>query len=296
VKTEPTGDEHFADVGRGVRLCYQAFGNPADPTVALIMGLGLSMLYWRDEFCHALVERGFHVVRFDNRDVGRSTILTGPGVSAWQLITRRPRPVYTIEDMADDAAALIAVVDPRGAHVVGVSLGSFIAQAVAIRHPRQTLSLVSIMGRPGDRRTGKRSPTTLLSSLRPTPASPEEAMVRAFHRIGSPGRTPADDEDVRVTTRRSMERQMGDGTGRQLAAAMGEADRTAALSGLDLPTLVVHGKLDKVIAPSGGRATAAAVPGAELMLVPRLAHDLPRWFWPELIEGVARTAARVPTP
>jgi pimeloyl-ACP methyl ester carboxylesterase len=286
-------DEQFADVGRGVRLCYQAFGNPADPTVALIMGLGLSMLYWRDEFCGALVERGFHVVRFDNRDVGRSTVLTGDGVSAWQLITRRPRPVYTIEDMADDAAALINLVDPRGAHVVGVSLGSFIAQAVAIRHPRLTLSLVSIMGRPGDRRTGKRALSTLLGSLRPgNRRDAIEDLVRTFHRIGSPGRTSADDEDVRATTRRSMERQTGDGSSRQLAAAMGETDRTAALSGVDIPTLVVHGELDKVIAPSGGRATAAAVPGAELLLVPGLAHDLPRWFWPELIDGIVRTAGR----
>jgi pimeloyl-ACP methyl ester carboxylesterase len=294
VNPERSAREQFADVGRGVRLCYQSFGNPLDPTVLLVMGLGLSMLYWRDEFCDALVERGFHVVRFDNRDVGRSTMLTGDGVSAWQLITRRPRPVYTIEDMADDAAALIAAVDARGAHVVGVSLGSFIAQAVAIRHPARTRSLVSIMGRPGDRRTGKRALSTLLGSLRPAPArhDPIEDLVHTFHRNGSPGRTPADDEDVRATTRRSLERQTGDGSSRQLATAMGETDRTAGLSGVRVPTLVVHGALDKVIGPSGGRATAAAVPGAELLLVPGLAHDLPRWFWPELIDGIARTAGR----
>jgi len=285
--------EQFVDVGRGVRLCYQIFGDPADPTVLLVMGLGLSMLYWRDEFCHKLVEYGFCVVRFDNRDTGRSTILTGPGVSTWQLLTRRPRPVYTIEDMADDAAALITAVDPRGAHVVGVSLGAFIAQAVAIRHPPLTRSLVSIMGRPGDRRTGKRALSTLLGSLRPShDQDAVEDMVRTFHRIGSPGRTPADDEDVRATTRRSLARQTGDGSARQLAAAMGETDRTAALRRLAVPTLVVHGERDKVIASSGGRATAAAVPGAELLLVPGLAHDLPRWFWPQLIDGIARTAGR----
>jgi pimeloyl-ACP methyl ester carboxylesterase len=288
-------DEQFADVGRGVRLCYRTLGDPADPTVLLVMGLGLSMLYWRDEFCHSLVERGFHVVRFDNRDTGRSTMLSGPGVSARQLITRRVRPVYAIEDMADDAAALIAEVDPRGAHVVGVSLGSFITQAVAIRHPGLTRSLVSIMGRPGDRHTGKRATSTLLGSLRLRPGNRHDAiedLVRTFHRIGSPGRTTADDEDVRTTTRRSMERQVGDGSSRQLAAAMGETDRTAGLRGVTVPTLVVHGELDKVIAPSGGRATAAAVPGAELLMVPALAHDLPRWFWPQLIDGIVRTAGR----
>jgi pimeloyl-ACP methyl ester carboxylesterase len=288
-------DEQFADVGRGVRLCYQEFGRATDPLILLVMGLGLSMLYWRDEFCSTLAERGFRVVRFDNRDVGRSTICHGPGITAWQALIRRPRPVYTIEDMADDAAALVAALDPRGAHVVGVSLGAFIAQSVAIHHPRLTRSLTSIMGRPGDRRSGKRAASMVLNSLRLAPGNREDAiedMVKTFHRIGSPGRTPADDEDVRVTARRSMDRETGNGSGRQLAAAVGESDRTAALGRLSMPTLVVHGELDRVIQPSGGRATAAAIPGAELLLVPGLGHDLPRWFWPQLIDGIVRTVER----
>lgn len=284
-------DECFAEVGQ-VRLCYQRFGDPADPTVLLIMGLGLSMLWWRGEFCTALAGRGLHVVRFDNRDVGRSTICSGRGISPLEHLTRRAHPVYSLGDMADDAAGLIAVLDRRGAHVVGVSLGAFIAQELTIRHPGLTRSLVSIMGRPGDRRSGRRSPRLMVPDLRRPKASAEpevESMVRTFRRIGSPGRTVEDDEDVRRTTRRSAARAEGDGAGRQLAAAIAERDRTADLGRVQVPTLVVHGALDRVIKPSGGRATAAAVPGAQLWEVPEMGHDLPRRLWPRLIERIVQT-------
>lgn len=289
-------NERFRRVG-DIELCYESLGDPRHPTVLLVMGLGLSMDWWRDDFCADLVARGFHVVRFDNRDVGRSTHVRGPGITGWQFVRRRAHPVYTIGDMADDAAGLIDAVAPEGAHVVGASLGSMIAQEVAIRHPGRTRSLVSIMGRPGDGRTGKVSWRMIPQFLRPPSADPVEGMVRSFRRIGSAGRTEQDDEDVRVTMLRSMRRESGDGTGggRQLAACVAERDRTADLCGLALPALVVHGADDRVIVASGGRATAAAIPGAELLSVPGMGHDLPRWVWPTLIDGIARTAARTTT-
>lgn len=280
-----------------IELCYEELGDPGDPTVLLIMGLGLPMTWWRDDFCAGLAARGFRVVRFDNRDVGRSTCVPGPGVSALGFLRRRATPTYTLGDMADDAAGLIAQLDPRGAHVVGVSLGAFIAQEVAIRHPGLTRSLVSIMGRPGDGRTGKVSRRMIPEFLRTGPRDPDgqiEHLVRTFRRIGSEGRTDADDEDVRTIMRRDARRSTDDGTGsgRQLAAILAERDRTDDLRRLTVPALVVHGERDRVVLPSGGRATAAAIPGAELLVVPRMGHDLPRWVWPRLIDGIARTAAR----
>lgn len=290
----PRSGERFAPVG-GLSLCYESFGEPSDETVLLIMGLGLSMLYWRDEFCTDLAAGGYHVVRFDNRDVGRSSTVPGPGISGWQFLRRRARPVYTIGDMADDAVGLLDALAVDSAHVVGVSLGSFIAQEVAIRHPARTRSLVSIMGRPGDGRSGRVARRMIPLFLRPAPRSAEgavEDLVRAFRRIGSDGRTQADDDDVRDVTRRSMARETGNGSGRQLAAAVGERDRTADLGELGMPVLVLHGEKDRVILPSGGVATAAAIPGAELQLVPGMGHDLPRCVWPEVLAGIERTAAR----
>ncbi|MEJ2890232.1 alpha/beta fold hydrolase [Actinomycetospora aeridis] len=283
--------EEFARVG-DVELCYEVLGEERAPTVLLVMGLGLSMDWWRDDFCHALVDRGFRVVRFDNRDVGRSTHLTGRGIGPWGFLTRRADPVYTLGDMADDAAGLIARVAPEGAHVVGASLGAMVAQEIAIRHPARTLSLTSIMGRPGDRRTGKVAWRMVPEFLRPPAADPVEGLVASFRRIGSAGRTPEDDEDVRVTARRAFARESGDGGSRQLAACVGERDRTADLRALACPTLVIHGDRDRVITPSGGRATADAVPGAELLTIPGMGHDLARWTWPVILDGIARVASR----
>lgn len=205
----------------------------------------------------------------------------------------RGRPVYSLGDMADDAAA---VIDAHGgaAHVVGASLGAMVAQEVAIRHPGRTLSLTSIMGRPGDGRTGKVSWRRVPDFLRPPAADPAEDMVRAFRRIGSTFRTAEDDQDVRVTVRRAAGREAsvahdGRGSGRQLAACVAERDRTDDLGGLTMPALVVHGTADAVIRPSGGRATAAAIPGAELLELPGMGHDLARSTWPAVIDGIERT-------
>jgi pimeloyl-ACP methyl ester carboxylesterase len=283
--------EEFVTVG-DVELCYEVIGDPDRPAVLLIMGLGLSLDWWRDAFCDGLVGRGFRVVRFDNRDVGRSTHLTGRGIGPWGFVTRRAQPVYTLADMADDAAGLLAHVAPDGAHVVGASLGAMVAQEVAIRHPARTLSLTSIMGRPGDGRTGRTHPRMVPEFLRPPGRDPVEDLVASFRRIGSATRTPEDDDDVRVTARRAFARESGDGGSRQLAACVGERDRTTDLRGLTCPALVVHGDRDRIIRPDGGRATAAAIPGAELLEIPGMGHDLARATWPAVLDGIARVASR----
>ena len=280
-----------------IRLCTTTTGDPADPTVLLVMGLGLSYDWWREDFCDALAARGLHVVRFDNRDVGRSTHLSGPGISPWGFLTRRARPVYTLGDMADDAAA---VIDAHGgtAHVVGASLGAMVAQEVAIRHPGRTLSLTSIMGRPGDGRTGKVSWRRVPDFLRAARRRPRRGhgpqlpadRVGVPHRRGRRGRPHDDAPRGRPGGARSP--HDGQGGGRQLAACVAERDRTADLRALTMPTLVVHGDADTVIRPSGGRATAAAVPGAELLELPGMGHDLARATWPAVIDGIARTVER----
>ena len=289
--------EAFADVGGGIRLCYEEHGAPGDPLVLLVMGLGLDLSWWKDDLVAQLVARGLRVVRFDNRDVGRSTRLEGPGVSALGFLRRRATPTYTLEEMGADAAGLVRALEPAGggAHVVGASLGSLIAQAAAIGHPEEIRSLTSIMGRPGDGRTGKVARRMLLEFLRGAPSDPVEGIVRTFHRIGSDGRTAQDDEDTRHAFLAQARRERGaggDGSGRQLAAILTEADRTSGLQGLRMPAFVLHGTRDRIILPTGGRATAAAILDAELLELPGMGHDLPRWVWPHLADGIARTVSR----
>ncbi len=290
--------EQHAPVSPEVQLCFEECGSHSDPLVLLVMGLGLDLCWWRDVFFTRLASRGFHAVRFDNRDVGRSTHFHGPGVSALQFLRRTATPTYTLADMADDTAGLIEHLAPKGgAHVVGASMGSFIAQELAIRHPERVRSLVSIMARPGDKRTGRVAKTMLPEFLRVTPADPGRAvehLVKNFRRIGSIQRTAEDDEDVRIAMRRSIAREQGDGTGpgRQLAAILAERDRTSDLRRLEIPTTVIHGLRDRVILPSGGRATADAIPNAHLVEVPGMGHDLPRWVLPLVLGAIERTVAR----
>lgn len=282
--------EQRVRVSGEIELCFEERGS--GPTVLLVMGLGLDLCWWRDAFCADLAAAGFRVVRFDNRDVGRSTHVRGPGVSALGFLRRRAEASYTLGDMADDAGGLLREIAPGGAHVVGASLGAFVAQEIAIRHPSRTLSLTSIMGRPGDGRTGKVAKTKMLEFLRPASGDPVEGMVKTFRRIGSKDRSAEDDEDVRIAVRRSAGREHGDGSGpgRQLAAILDERDRTADLGRLTMPATVVHGLADRVVLPDGGRATAAAVPGSTLIEVPGMGHDLPRWIWPTLIDAIAARA------
>jgi pimeloyl-ACP methyl ester carboxylesterase len=287
--------EELCDVGRGITLCYETFGDPAHPTVLLVMGLGTQMIAWHEDFCAALAARELHVVRFDNRDIGRSTHVAGRPPTAAQLLLRSRRPArYTLADMADDAAGLLERLELAPAHVVGASMGGMIAQTLAARRPELVRSLVSIMSNTGSRRSGQPSLGIWSVLLRRAPSDRDgfsEHMVRVFEAIGSPG-LPRDLDDIRTLAARSFDRDHDPaGPGRQLAAIIASGDRTAELRTIAAPTLVIHGSRDRLVAPSGGRATARAIPGAQLMVIPGMGHDLPRAAWPQILAAIAAHAA-----
>jgi pimeloyl-ACP methyl ester carboxylesterase len=293
-------EERFADVATGVRLCYQEFGDPAGDPLLLVMGLGTQMIGWPDEFCAQLGDRGFRVIRFDNRDIGRSTKLREvrpPGIGA--VVTRSRRAAaYLLGDMADDAAGLLDALEIDAAHVVGASMGGMIAQTLAARHGGRVRSLASIMSNTGHRFSGQPALSVYPLFLRPRPAAPELAiqrMVDLFDRVGSTG-FDRDEAELRAMITRSIERADGGsdqaGTARQLQAILASGDRTAELRRITAPTVVIHGTADKLVRPSGGKATHKAIAGSELVLVNGMGHDLPRGAWPEILDAIAANAAR----
>jgi pimeloyl-ACP methyl ester carboxylesterase len=293
--------EQFCDVGDDINLCYETFGESSDPTALLIMGLGTQMIAWHEDFCVRLAERGFHVVRFDNRDIGRSTHLDGlapPTIP--QLLTRSKGAAhYRLSDMAEDAAGLLRELDLSPAHVIGASMGGMIAQTLAARHPGRVRSLVSIMSNTGALLWGQPALKLYPFFLR-RPAGGREAYVAHFERlfsaIGSTG-LPRDSEEIRELAGLSWERDHDPaGPGRQLAAILASGDRTSELRRITAPTLVVHGTADPLVRLSGGRATARAIKGAKLMKVPGMGHDLPRAIWDGLIDAIAENAARAGGP
>jgi pimeloyl-ACP methyl ester carboxylesterase len=259
--------------------------------VVLIMGLGMPMLGWPEEFCEQLAERGFYVVRFDNRDVGRSTRIHGRPPTAGQLLRRKIDPVrYDLGDMADDADGLLSKLGLVPAHVVGASMGGMIAQTLAARHPETVRSLVSIMSNTGSRWAGQPAFRIYRYLLREAPTEREayiEHMSRMFAMIGSTG-LPQDPERIRDMMARTYDRGRDPaGPGRQLGAIIASGDRTAQLRTITAPTLVIHGSKDPMVALSGGKATAEAIPGAQLMVVEGMGHDLPEAAWPQLIPAIA---------
>jgi pimeloyl-ACP methyl ester carboxylesterase len=283
--------EEFVDVGRGITLCYERFGDPADPPILLIMGLGTQMIAWHDDFCEELVERGFHVVRFDNRDVGRSTHMDFPPPSVGQLVRRRfRREQYTLSDMAEDAAGLIRELDLGSVHVVGASLGGMIGQVLAAEHPKLVRSLTSLMSSTGSRFHGQPHVSVYRYFLRPPPRDREGYIDRAAEVFGMIGSTGFDRDEAYIRERAARSYDRGysvAGGGRQLGATLATGNRTGLLRQIKAPTLVIHGTVDKLIRPSGGRATAKAIPGARLMLIEGMGHDLPRGAWPRIIDAIA---------
>ena len=283
--------EQFCDVGNGISLCYERFGSESDPPMLLIMGLATQMIGWPDEFCAQLAGRGFHIVRFDNRDIGRSTRIKGRPPTPQQLLTRKIEPVlYTLSDMATDSAGLLRELGIAPAHVVGASMGGMIAQTLAAEHPDVVLSLVSIMSTTGNRWKGQPKFSIYRYLLRRAPEEREafiEYNTKLFETIGSRG-LPFDRDRVRDMVARSYDRGRDPAApGRQLGAIIASGDRTAQLRTIRAPTLVIHGSKDPLIRRSGGKATARAIPGARLMVVEGMGHDLPDAAWPQLVEAIA---------
>jgi pimeloyl-ACP methyl ester carboxylesterase len=281
----------------GIELCYQEMGDPDGEPLLLIMGLATQMIAWDEEFCGMLVDRGFRVVRFDNRDIGRSSRI-GSGVpNPLEMLIGRGPPAYRLRDMAADTRGLMDHLGIDSAHVVGASMGGMIAQCVAIGHPGRVRSLCSIMSTTGSRRVGRPSYRAFGLLLGKPPRQREaaiERVVKTFKTIGSPG-YPFEEERIRELAGRSFDRGHSQaGIARQLHAITASGDRTPRLRQLDVPAVVIHGKSDVLVNPSGGRATAEAIPNARLKMVDGMGHDLPRALWPTFIEEIATNAARAP--
>lgn len=280
----------------GITIEYETAGDPTNPPLLLIMGLGGQLVAWDDEFVDELVKQGFFVVRHDNRDVGLSTWFDEAGIpDIGELMTARlsggaPKAPYLLNDMAADASGLLDALGIASANVLGVSMGGMIAQAFAIRYPAKLRSLVSIMSTTGDPSVGNPHPDAMAALMEQPPTTREEAMdasVKAWQVLGSPG-YEFDEPRIRRRAAEAFDRAFHpEGVARQLAAVISSPDRTQALGSVTAPTLVIHGEADPLVDPSGGKATAAAVPDASLWLVPGMGHDLPRALFPEIAKRVA---------
>ncbi|MBS1888936.1 MAG: alpha/beta fold hydrolase [Actinobacteria bacterium] len=281
----------------GIELCYQEMGEPDGEPLVLVMGLATQMIAWHEGLCRLLAERGYRVIRFDNRDIGRSTKLDSAGVPSRLdlLLGRRATAPYLLRDMAKDVVGLLDFLEIGAAHVVGASMGGMIVQQLAIDHPQRLRSMVSIMSNTGSRRSGQPSLKTYGLLLGNPPHGRDQVIARAvrtFKIIGSPD-FPFEEDVIRETAARSYDRgHSAAGVMRQLHAIVASGDRTEALRRVQVPTAVIHGTRDPLVKPTGGRATARAIPGARLMMIDGMGHDLPRDLWPTFAEAIAANAAR----
>ena len=277
-----------------LEIAYERLGPPDAPPVLLVMGLGAQLIGWPDGLCDALVRHGLHVIRFDNRDAGQSTHLSGTPSFAAALAGDFSSAAYDLRDMASDTVGLLDALGLPGAHVVGASMGGFIAQMVAIEHPQRVRSLTSIMSTTGDPAVGQPHPEIagLFAGGAPTTrAQAIDRAVQAARVIGSPAYPP----DLELAAERAglaFDRAFDPpAMVRQAVAVLASGDRTARLHEVRVPALVIHGAADPLVDVSGGHATAAAIHGAELVIVDGMGHDLPRALWPELATRIAGVIA-----
>jgi len=285
----------------GLSICFDAFGEPADPAVVLIMGMGAQMVGWDDDFCERLAGRGFRVMRFDNRDAGKSTRFDHVGTpdilaamtQAWLRV-----PVhapYLLSDMALDVVGLLDALKIDGAHFVGASMGGTIAQQLALQHPRRVRSLTSIMSTTGDPGLPQPKPWALTALFKPTPLE-REAYIDHYAKLWRMLRgTAFPDEEARDRVRAARNHARGlnpAGAARQLAAILASGSRRRALRHVTAPTLVIHGDADPLVPLAAGVDTAASIPGAELMVLEGMGHALPLPMWPRIIDGIVRITGR----
>jgi len=285
----------------GIQMEYDTFGDRSLPALLLIAGIGAQMIVWDDEFCKLLADSGFFVIRFDNRDSGLSTKFEESGIPDFLATieaAREGRPVeapYTLEDMADDAVCLLTALGIEKAHVCGMSMGGMIAQVVAFRHPRRVLSLTSIMSTTGNPELPQAKPETIAAVAAPPPEEREayiEHNVNMWRKIWSPG-FPFEEERVRTFIRQSYDRSYyPQGMARQNTAILACGNRGPSLASITVPTLVIHGADDPLIPVDGGKDTAQTIPGAHLLIIDGMGHDMPRGVWAKIADAIARIPCR----
>ncbi len=294
MSTSPESGELFAQAN-GLTLCWQAFGAPTDPALLLVMGLGAQMIWWEDDFCRMLAGRGYYVVRFDNRDIGRSTYMSAPPPDLARVFSGAEvlKAPYLLDDMARDAVALMDALGMIDAHVVGASMGGMIAQLMAIHNPERVRTLTSIMSTTGERGFPAPRPEVWAALMAPPPLT-VEAFIEANVRMAELLRGYADSgeaEDARARATKAARRGLNPPGGvRQTAAILASGGRKDMLAKVSAPTLVIHGPDDPLVPVEAGRATASAIPGAKLIEFAPMGHTMPRALWPALTDAIAAHA------
>jgi pimeloyl-ACP methyl ester carboxylesterase len=282
----------------GIETAYEVTGDPEDPALLLVNGLGGQLTAWDGDLIDTFVDRGFFVIRFDNREVGLSSKTerrVDIGASMRAVLSGEPADVpFDLGDMAADGVAVLDHLGIEQAHVFGVSLGGMVAQTMAIEHPARVVSLISVMSTTGEHDVGRSRPDVLSHLMAPGPTDRDGAIehsVKFFRSIGSPDHF--EEERVRRRAAAAYDRCFNPGgAGLQLLASLASGSRAEGLAALDVPTLVIHGDRDPLIDVSGGRRTAELVTGAELLVLEGMGHDLPTYFWPVVVESVTKLAAR----
>lgn len=283
-----------------IEIEYDTWGDPTDPTLLLIMGFGAQMIVWEDDFIRSFVAAGFHVVRFDNRDCGLSTHLDSVNVDVEKVVTAAlmddelPPVPYTLSDMAADGVNLLRHLGIDRAHVLGVSMGGMIAQVMAIEHPARVASLISVMSMPGEPETMQSTPEAMEALIAVPPSDRAGYVEHSLKYQVFQSRKYRSDELSRARAAREFDRMYyPEGANRQMAAIYASGRRSEALQRLAVPTLVIHGTDDTLISLRGGERTAELIPGAELLVVADMGHDLPRPLWPSFIDAVSKHCAKV---
>jgi pimeloyl-ACP methyl ester carboxylesterase len=283
----------------GIDICYEIFGDPAADPLLLIMGLGGQMIHWEDDFCRQLAARGFRVIRFDNRDIGKSSkMIGGKRLTPVELLKLRFLKIpiaapYKLRDMAEDTIGLMDALGIKSAHLVGVSMGGMIAQETTILFPQRVRSLTSIMSTTGNPKVPPPTREASAMLMAPPPLTKEEYLQRYAQtwKILRAGSFPQDEALDRSRAERTFERGLNPaGVGRQLRAILASGSRKERLRAVKVPTLVIHGTVDPLVRPEGGKDTAASIPGAKLLMIQGMGHALPIPMWPQIIDAIDKHA------